>query len=66
MKQSEVNQLSDAEILEQIQIQTEKYGNMRVTHTISQLENPMDLRYARRTIARLKTELRKRQVQGEA
>jgi len=51
------------ELKENIQIQAENYGKLRSTHTISQLENPKQLNAQRKTIARLKTELNKRNQQ---
>ena len=35
-----------------------------LTHQISPLENPLQLRWSRRDVARLKTELRKRELQA--
>jgi len=36
---------------------------MKMNHAISPLENPLEIRNTRRTIARLKTELRRRQLE---
>jgi large subunit ribosomal protein L29 len=63
MKQSVIAQMTTDEIKENIQIQSENYGKLRSTHTISQLENPKQLSAQRKTIARLKTELNKRNQQ---
>jgi len=35
-----------------------------ITHSISPLENPLQIRWSRRDIARLKTELRKRELEA--
>ena len=39
------------------------YTNMKLTHTLSPLENPLQIRVARRTIARLSTELSSRSAE---
>lgn len=62
MKQSEINNLTDAELQEQIDIKVGDYSNLKMAHAVSPLENPSQLNNARRTIARLKTELSKRQA----
>ena len=65
MKQNVIIELSTPELIEKIEIEKEKYAKMRMGHVVSQLENPMEMRYTRKTIARLTTELRKRELQGE-
>ncbi len=65
MKQNVVVELSTPELIEKIELEKEKYAKLRMGHVISQLENPMEMRYARKTIARLMTELRKREMQEE-
>jgi len=37
---------------------------MRLNHSVNPLENPMKLRFTRKDIARLNTELRKRQLEN--
>jgi large subunit ribosomal protein L29 len=62
MKQSVIREMKSEEIEERLQLEAEQYGKMKFNHTVSQLENPLTLRAKRRTIARLKTELRKREL----
>jgi large subunit ribosomal protein L29 len=62
MKQSVIREMKSEEIEERLQLEAEQYGQMKFNHTVSQLENPLTLRAKRRTIARLKTELRKREL----
>lgn len=62
MKQSVVKEMKIEEIEERLQLEAEQYEKMKFNHTVSQLENPLTLRAKRRTIARLKTELRKREL----
>lgn len=61
MKQSEIKKLSDSDLQEEIVKQTTALSELKMAHTVSPLENPSQLRSTRRTIARLQTELGKRQ-----
>ncbi len=61
MKQSEIKNLSDSELVEAIETQSGAYADLKLAHAVSPLENPSQLKVARRTIARLKTELSNRQ-----
>lgn len=63
MKQSEVKEASTAELQEVLADNTKKYIDLQMAHAISPLENPIQLRVQRRSIARIETELTKRKVQ---
>lgn len=63
MKNSEIRQLSTKELIERIEEEKIRLVKMRMNHAISPLENPLEIRNVRRTIARLKTELRRRQLE---
>ncbi len=60
MKQSVIIEMSTAELIERIGEERNHLAEFRMSHAVSQLENPMKLRQLRRTIARLNTELIKR------
>jgi large subunit ribosomal protein L29 len=62
MKNSEIKELTTAEIVEKIMITREELIRMRLNHSVNPLENPMKIRFTRKNIARLNTELRKRQL----
>ena len=62
MKNSEIIELTTAEIIEKISITKEEYIRMCLNHSVNPLENPMKIRFTRKNIARLNTELRKRQL----
>jgi large subunit ribosomal protein L29 len=62
MKNSEIKELTTPEIIEKISITKEEYIRMCLNHSVNPLENPMKIRFARKDIARLNTELRKRQL----
>ena len=63
MKQSEINQLSVAELQEKLGETKKSYADLKMAHAISPLENPIQLRNVRRTVARLATELTNREGQ---
>ena len=63
MKQEVIRELSTPELLERLEEEVKQITKLKINHAVSQLENPMKIREYRRTIARLKTELRKRENQ---
>ncbi|MET2985774.1 50S ribosomal protein L29 [Aureibaculum conchae] len=63
MKQSEIKELSVADIQEKLADVKKNYTDLKMAHAISPLENPIQLRDIRKTVARLATELTKREVQ---
>lgn len=60
MKQSEIKNLSVAELQEQLSQLKKSYADLKNTHTISPIENPLQIRSLRRSIARVATELTKK------
>ncbi|MGB0980844.1 MAG: 50S ribosomal protein L29 [Winogradskyella sp.] len=63
MKQSEIKKLSTAELQEKLSETKKSYTDLKMAHAISPLDNPIQLRVARRTVARVATELTNRDVQ---
>ena len=63
MKQSEIKKLSIAELQEKLGLTKQSYMDLKMAHAISPLENPIQLRSIRRTVARIATELTKREIQ---
>ncbi len=63
MKQSEIKELSTAELQEKLSEMKKSFTDLKMTHAISPLENPIQLRLIRRSVARLATELIKRDDQ---
>ena len=63
MKQSEIKELSTADLQEQSGALQKKYTDLKMAHAITPLENPMQLIILRRTVARIATELTKRELQ---
>ena len=63
MKQSEIKELSVAELEEKLGTLKKNYTDLKMAHTISPLESPIQLRELRKTVARVATELTKRELQ---
>ena len=62
MNQSEVLKLSNEELKEQLIEQKKKYNELKMAHAVSPLENPIQLRSIRRSIARISTEITNREA----
>ena len=63
MKQSEIKNLSAAELQEQLSQLKKTYTDLKNAHAISPIQNPLQLRTLRRSVARLHTELNNRELQ---
>jgi len=57
MKQTEINKLSKEDLQDNLGELQKQLEELKMTHAISPLENPLQIRSARRVIARLKTAL---------
>ncbi|MBI3509085.1 MAG: 50S ribosomal protein L29 [Bacteroidetes bacterium] len=60
MNQKEIQQLSDTELKDRLAEEKGQLVKMKVNHAVSPIENPLKIRTARRTIARIQTEINKR------
>ena len=65
MKQVDIKDLSVDDLTEKFAEQKEVLAKMKLSHAVSPLENPMQIKEIRRTVARLKTELRNRELQAK-
>ena len=63
MKQAEIKELSVEEIQQKLAELKIEYADLKIAHSVTPLENPMQIRQTRRTVARLATELTKRELQ---
>lgn len=63
MKNTVIRELSAPELKERLEDTTSTLNKLKLNHAVSPLENPMKIRDARNLIARLKTEIRSRQIQ---
>ena len=62
MNQREVLKLSNEELKEQLVEQKMKYNELKMAHAVSPLENPIQIRFLRKSIARIATELTNRET----
>lgn len=62
MKITEIKELTDKEIQERMEAENEHLNRLKLNHAISPLDNPMQIKEIRRTIARFATELRQREL----
>ncbi|MDY5813299.1 MAG: 50S ribosomal protein L29 [Bacteroides sp.] len=62
MKIAEIREMSTNDLKERVQAEVANYDQMVINHSISPLENPAQIKKLRRTIARMKTELRQREL----
>lgn len=63
-KYLELQDFKDADLLTELEETEKQYNKLQFDHAIQGLENPLVLREVRRDIARLKTEIRKREIGG--
>ena len=63
MKQQEVIKLSNDELKEQLIDNKKKFNELKMAHAVSPLENPIQIKAVRKSIARIMTELTKRDNQ---
>ncbi len=64
MKQEEISKLSAQDLQDQISNRSEQLQKMKLGHSVSPMENPLQIKHLRRSIARLKTELTKREAEA--
>ena len=62
MKTKEIKELGTKELAEKLEADVAKYTMMKINHAVTPLENPSQIKAARRDIARMKTELRQREL----
>ena len=62
MKIAEIREIATNELAERIETEVADYNQMVLNHAVSPLENSAQIKEQRRTIARLKTELRLREL----
>ncbi len=63
MKNAEIKGLTLAELNEKIGSEQETLRKMKFAHQVSAIENPMKIKETRKLIARLKTELKAKELQ---
>jgi large subunit ribosomal protein L29 len=62
MKARELKELDSKELQEHLETEVDNLAKMKINHSISPLDNPSQIKEIRKTIARIKTELRLREI----
>jgi large subunit ribosomal protein L29 len=62
MKNAEIKEMTTADLAERVEVETINYKQLTISHAISPIENPAQIKHLRRIIARMKTELRQREL----
>ena len=62
MKIAEIREIATNELAERIETEVANYNQLVLNHSVSPLENTAQIKEQRRTIARMKTELRQREL----
>lgn len=62
IRQSEIKEFPTEELEEKLIELEQQKNSLIMTHAVTPLDNPLQLKELRRTIARLKTELTKREL----
>jgi len=62
MKQEVVKEMSTADILDRLVEEDKHLTRLKLNHAVSPLENPHKISDSKKTIARMQTELRKREL----
>lgn len=62
MKTKEVKELTDKELVERLVAEKANLSKMKLNHAISPLDKPSQISDSRKTVARILTEIRKREI----
>jgi len=65
MKNSDIRDLSVEDLQEKLESLKKQYTDLKITHTVSPIENPLQLQSLRRTVARIATELTNRELMSQ-
>ena len=63
MKQEVIKELSTADILDRLEEEKKHLTRLRINHAVSPLDNPHQISENKKTVARLITELRRREIE---
>ena len=65
MKKVEIKELSTQDLKERLEVMEHEYAQLKSNHSVSPIDNPAQIRRDRRMIARVKTELRQRELNNK-
>jgi large subunit ribosomal protein L29 len=63
MEQEVIKELGTAELTERLDEEKKQLVKLKLNHAVSPLENPNKIRFYKKAIARMETELRRRQLE---
>jgi len=64
MKQEEIKEMATADLQERLSEEQLFYTKTKLHHAVSPVENPQSIKGIRKTIARIMTELRSREIEA--
>ena len=65
MKKEVIRELGTAELMERLAEEKLQLNKLKLNHAVSPIENPNKIKAYRKTIARLLTELRRREIENK-
>ncbi len=65
MKKEEIKELSTADLRERLVEMEKEYRQLTINHSVSPIDNPAKITADRKMIARVKTELRQRELNNK-
>ncbi len=63
MEPDQLREMTDEELQAKVEELKEEQSNLRMQQAVTTLENPMRLRHIQKTVARIKTVLRERELE---
>ncbi len=63
MEQDVIKEMGTAELIERLDTDKKQLVKLKLNHAVSPLENPNKLVFYKKAIARMETELRRRQIE---
>jgi large subunit ribosomal protein L29 len=66
MKMVEIAEMSDKQLQEKLAEEKMTLTKLRLSHSVSSLDNPMRIRVSRKAVARINTEIKKRALTHSA
>jgi large subunit ribosomal protein L29 len=64
MKQEVIKELSTEELIERLEAERFQLNKLKLHHAVSPIENPQKIKETRKVVARILTELRKREIES--
>ncbi len=65
MKKEEIKEMSTQDLKDRLEQMVQEYAQLKINHSISPLDNPAKITADRKMIARVKTELRQRELNNK-